>query len=420
MTPFWTLFFVLTLLNIASMFYTIFTAGLHQIADAKAKHRSKRHGGVFRPSVSLLIPAHNEEMVIERCLRSVKALDYPNFNILVINDGSTDATSQIAHRFCTDHLPNAQVVDIYPNKGKGGALNYVLQNYELGSITMILDADCTIAPQGLKNMVHYFEDGRVMAASANVRVNSERSLLGIFQQIEYIVGYYHKRHNSYTNSEFIIGGQGATYWTDTVKKIGGFRSDMQTEDIDLSLRIATRGNTRNLLVYGADCIIYTEGVPDVRSLFSQRYRWKFGAMQALWANHYFLLDRHKELTKSLLLIRIPQAIFGEIRLLFDLLAITLFVGLAILQHSPIILLGAIASISIYTGAIIAADHHTSFKTKMWLICINPLLFPLHVGMTLLNVIAASKMMWNWKQLFGKKSVNGSWHPPTRIARNNLG
>lgn len=420
MTTFWSLFFILTFVNIAGMFYTIITAGLHDISEAKRKHRSRRHAGVYRPTVTILIPAHNESMVIERCLRSVKEIKYSNFNVIVVNDGSTDATSEIARKYCELQLPNAKIVDIYPNKGKGWALNHVLKTEELGAISMILDADCTIAPMSLSHMVSHFEDGRVMAVSANVRVNSEKTLLGIFQQIEYIVGYYHKRHNSYTNSEFIIGGQGATYWTDTIRKIGGFRSDMQTEDIDLSLRIVTRGNTRNLLRYAADCIIFTESVPTIRSLFSQRYRWKFGAMQALWSNHHFLISRHGEITKTLLFVRIPQAILGEMRLLFDLLAMLLFIILSVLQQSPLILLGAILSTTVYVSAIILADHHTKPLTKLWLIIVNPILFPLHIGMTLLNVVAAFKMLINWKQLLGRAEIDGSWLPPERIARHNIG
>ena len=363
------------------MFFTIITAGLHDIEEAKQHDYHKKRGVAFFPTVTILVPAHNEEGVIERCLESIRKLNYPNFNVIVINDGSRDATSQIARKYCSANLPKSEIVDIYPNKGKGGALNYVLNKYALGSICMVLDADCTLAPDSLRYMVRQFADSRVMAASANVRVHPELSLLSIFQQIEYIVGYYHKRHNNYTNSEFIIGGQGATYRTDTVRRIGGFRSDMQTEDIDLSLRIATRGNKRNLLVYASDCLIYTEGVPTIRALFSQRYRWKFGAMQALWANAYFLFSRHKDSTTSLLFIRIPLAFFSELRLVFDLVAILLFAALAIVSHSPLILLGAWLCITFYTGAIILADHHTAFRLKLWLSFCNIFLFPLHQGVT---------------------------------------
>lgn len=413
------LFFVLAGLNFVLLLFTVLTAGWYDIKTAKSERLARRKGSAYHPHVTVLVPAHNESGVIIRCLKSLAATRYPNFDVIVVNDGSKDDTSRLAQDFIKESGLNAQVVDLYPNRGKGGALNHIVQHYKLGTITMVLDADCTLAPESLARMVSHFADGRVMAASSNVRINSEWSLLAIFQQLEYIIGYYHKRHNAITNSEFIIGGQGATYWTDTIKIVGGFRNDMQTEDIDLSLRIALRGNTRNLLAYAPDSVVYTEAVPNIRSLFSQRYRWKFGAMQALWANHFRLIRSHRYSTKMLIWYRIPQAVFGELRLFFDLIIFIIFFVIAVATRSPAIFLGAWLSITLYTSLIVLSDEHTPAATRIKLILINPLLFPLHFGMTVLNVVAAFKMIYNWKELFGRRGTSGSWTPPDRIGREHL-
>lgn len=413
------LFFVLAGTNFVLLLFTVVTAGLHDIQAARKERHARRRGDAYYPSLTVLVPAHNETAVIVRCLKSLALSHYPNFDVIVVNDGSKDNTSQLANDFIKESGLKAQVVDLYPNRGKGGALNYILENYPLGSITMVLDADCTVAPYTLKNMTRHFADGRVMGASSNVRVNSEWTLLALFQQMEYIIGYFHKRHNAFTNSEFIIGGQGATYWTKTVTAVGGFRDDMQTEDIDLSLRVAIRGNKRNRLIYAPDSVIYTEAVPNIRSLFSQRYRWKFGAMQALWANSYMLRRFRSDMSIMLVWYRLPQAIFGELRLFVDLIIITVFIIIAAMSDSFWIFFGAWCSITIYTSMIVVADQHTPLATKIKLIFFNPFLFPLHIGMTLLNVVAAAKMLANWKELTGIGPASGSWTPPDRIGREHL-
>ena len=416
----WVLFFALVGINFVLLFFTVITAGLHdiKIADASKKLRHKKR--TYNPWVTILVPAHNEASVIERCLQSIVALSYKNFDVLVLNDGSTDKTSQIATKFIKKHSLKWDVIDIYPNLGKGGALNYALNNRKLNTLVTVIDADCTIAPDGLSNIVYLFQDKRVMASNANVRINEEPTLLSYFQQIEYIIGYYHKRHNAYTNSEFIVGGQGATYRRSAIKKVGGFKSYMQTEDIDLSLRIAGRGNKQNRLAYAADALIYTEGVPNIKSLYRQRYRWKFGAQQAIFANRKIIFSTHKKYSKLLTWFRLPQSVFGEARLLFDAITLALFVTIALTAQSLWIFFGAWLTLSVYTNFVIAADQHTHTLTKIKLCAINVFLFPLHMGMTVLNIVSAMHMARNWQQLVGIKTVSGSWVSPDRIGKSQLG
>lgn len=411
---------MLTALNFSLLLFTVITAGLHDIANVRATKKLLQRNADDREKVTILVPAHNEALVIERCLRSILRLDYRHYSVIVINDGSTDATSELAQKFITDHGMQAKVVDIYPNKGKGAALQHILDTETVEDICMVLDADCTIAPDGLRTMVAQFKNPQVMAANANVRINEEHSLSSYFQQIEYIVGYYHKRHNAYSNSEFIIGGQGATYRLSAIKMAGGIRSGMQTEDIDLSMRIAALGNKEHRLVYSPDTIIYTESVPTLQGLYRQRYRWKFGAQQAIYANKHLVLSRTNKHSKLLTWFRLPQSIFGELRLFFDISLLLFFIGIAVYTRSLWIFFGSWFSVTFYNGAVIAADQHTLPIMKLKLLAINVLLFPLHIGMMVLNFVAAAQMIRNWQQLIGRKELQGSWVPPDRIGKRQLG
>lgn len=399
--------------------------GIYDIRSAKEQRRTRintryRYIKQFRkkPFVTILVPAYNEALVIERCLNSITRIKYKKIQVLVVSDGSTDKTTQNVRQFIKMRgTKNIRLVALRRNRGKGGALNYALKKYCDSELIMVLDADCTVRPDAVQKAVEYFYDPKVMGLATHVRIAARPRVLSYLQKIEHLVGYRHKKYASVTNSEFIIGGQGATYRTSIVKKVGGFDERMFTEDIALSLSIAHLGNKEHRLVYASDVITYTEAPPTVKSLYKQRYRWKIGGMQAIYANRDMVLSRSREHSRMLTHLRLPQALISEFTLLFEPLLLFLFLWIAFSTQSLLVFFGGWFTLTVYTLFIILVDEYSTFKEKVVMASIMPFMYPFFYLLTIINVIAFFNCLINWKKIIGKEITRGAWVSPTRIGHN---
>lgn len=433
----WLVFHVFVVLSLLLLLACGVSAGLYDIRLARRERKNKQsQANLFMFSqlkddwleshrsknsvVTILVPAYNEEAVILRCLESIFSLSYKNFRVVIVNDASKDSTARLVRQFKKENptLP-VRLVDLKLNRGKGGALNYALNRYCDTELLMVVDADCTLKKDALTRAVDYFKNPQIMGVAANIRIAEDPSLLSYLQKIEYLIGYRNKKFYSVTNSEFIIGGQGSTYRTNIVKKVGGFDETMLTEDIYLSLSVAKKGNKTHRLTYASDVITYTEAVPDIKGLFNQRYRWKFGAMQALFANKEMILSRSRNHSLMLTWMRIPQALFGEFSLLLEPLILSVFILVAIITHSPIAFLGSWFTLTAYAIFVIMVDEYLSRKDRIKLSAMSMFMYPLFYMVTLLNVIAMFKCLINWRKLFGIENTRGAWISPNRVGKRVL-
>lgn len=424
----WLVFRIFVVFGLAVIFLCIICMGIYDVQKAKEvrrlrRDRSYRYINHFRrkPSVTILVPAYNESLVVERCLSSIIDIKYKRFQIVVVNDGSKDNTAQKVRQFISRHpKANIRLVDLKQNRGKGGALNYVLKHYCDTELIMVLDADCTIRQDALNKAVEYFKDPKVMGLATHVRIAARPRVLSYLQKIEHLVGYRHKKYASVTNSEFIIGGQGATYRTEIVKRVGGFDERMFTEDIALSLSIANLGNKDHKLVYASDVITYTEAPPTVRSLYKQRYRWKIGGIQAIYAYKNLVFSSSKKHSKMLTQFRLPQALASELSLIFEPLLLFLFVTIAISTHSLSVFFGGWFTLTVYTLFIILVDEYSTKSEKLLMMLIMPFMYPFFYLLTIINVVALFNCIVNWRQIIGKETTRGTWVSPTRIGHQITG
>ena len=413
----WLVFHLFVVLGLLLLLFNVVCAGIYDIKQASRKPKRRK---TRLPSVTLLIPAYNEESVIRRCLDSVTKLKYPNFNIVVVDDASADATSKIIRQFKKEQPGSSiRLVTLRRNRGKGGALNYALRHYCDTDLLMVFDADCTAKADAVRRAVEYFNDRKVMGLASNIRVAEDPTLLSYLQKIEYLVGYRHKKYASLTNSEFIIGGQGCTYRTAIVKELGGFDEHMMTEDIALSLKVAKKGNKTHRLKYAADVITYTEAVPDLTGLYRQRYRWKFGAMQALSAHREMIFSSSRAHSPLLTWFRIPQALLGEILLLLEPFILGLFLLIAIASRSLAVFAGSWMMLTLYLLFVICVDEYLTLKERFKLSFLTPVMYPLFYTVTILNTIAMVKCVRNWRTLVGMEQVRGSWISPARVGKHSL-
>ena len=231
----------------------------------------------YKPSVTVLIPAYNEESVIVDTVRSAIASDYPNLEILVIDDGSTDRTAELVREnFGKD--PRVRLL-LQANGGKPSALNHALSE-ATGEIAVSIDADTIVDPEAVPRLVRHFADPRVGAVAGNVKVMNRNRWITRWQALEYITSQnLEKRAFDLLNCIPVVPGAAGAWRTDLLRSSGGFSGDTVAEDTDLTLTIRRNGWK---ILYDEDAIGRTEVPETVEALIRQRFRWTFGTLQAVW------------------------------------------------------------------------------------------------------------------------------------------
>jgi poly-beta-1,6-N-acetyl-D-glucosamine synthase len=233
----------------------------------------------YYPLFSIIVPAHNEENIIEPTVRALYGLDYPNFEIIVVNDGSTDRTAAILDALVAEELPGLQVIHLEPNNGKAHALNTGIV-FSKGAFLLTIDADCILDRKALHWMAwHLLKYQRVGAVTGNPRVWNRTTLLGKIQVGEYssIIGMI-KRSQRILGKVLTVSGVIAAYRKSALLDCGMFDADTVTEDIDITWKLQmkfwdVRYEPRAL------CLVL---VPEtLKGLWRQRVRWAQGGVEVL-------------------------------------------------------------------------------------------------------------------------------------------
>jgi peptidoglycan-N-acetylglucosamine deacetylase len=234
----------------------------------------------YRPAVAVLIPAYNEEKVIERTVRSVLDSDYNNARVIVIDDGSTDATLEVTrHAFQTEIAVGRVTVLTKPNSGKADALNYGLENVS-EELFVGIDADTMIAADAISRLVPHFSNPKVAAVAGNAKVGNRVNLWTRWQALEYITSQnFERRALNTLNAVSVVPGAIGAWRTAAIRAAGGYQPDTVAEDADLTMALLQAGYWVN---YEDRALAYTEAPSTALGLMRQRFRWSFGIMQSVW------------------------------------------------------------------------------------------------------------------------------------------
>ncbi|MBN2567222.1 glycosyltransferase [Candidatus Woesearchaeota archaeon] len=242
------------------------------------------------PTVSIVIPAYNEEKTIRDTVMSVIRLDYPKdlMEILIMNDGSTDRTQAIVEGLIAKH-PGIGLRHIYQeNAGKGAAMNRALKVAK-GEYFICLDADSYVSKDALKRMLPHFTDERIAAVLPTLKVKDPKNMVQKFQWYEYIVNMFYKKLMSDLNCVHVAPGPFSIYRAPVLREVGGFDPNRNlTEDLEITLRLQSR-NYR--LVQLLDVEIETQAPTTYRQLYTQRNRWFKGALLNALAYKRMLFNR---------------------------------------------------------------------------------------------------------------------------------
>lgn len=443
--------YVLAAANLIAMLHLgfyIVGANTYDMKQARRdyKQANKRRGGIRKfPMVSVVIPAHNEATVIRRTLDSVRTSDYENFEIIVVDDGSSDRTASIVRDYIRKHprlrgrtmirynrradgklqrryirgrIGGQRVLLVsQDNGGKGAAMNNAIAHHVRGELTMCLDADTMLHPQAISRAVEYFRNKKVMGVAANVRIMPSRNWLITLQRFEHLVGYRSKKFYTMTNSEFIIGGVASTYRTKLLKQIGMYDTDTMTEDIGLSMKmIASKGNRKRRIVYAADVLAMTEGVEKFGALLRQRYRWKMGNIQNLYKYRHLIGNQnHKKYSWGLTTYRLPMAILSEILLLMQPLLLTYVIYLCFHYQTYGILLGAYMTLTLYVLWTVWPDEHLASQQKITMSFMSLGMYGLFFVMDVVQLYAAFQVVRNRRSV-RHRDLSATWVSPLRSGR----
>jgi cellulose synthase/poly-beta-1,6-N-acetylglucosamine synthase-like glycosyltransferase/peptidoglycan/xylan/chitin deacetylase (PgdA/CDA1 family) len=242
---------------------------------ARAYRESGPEDGDFAPPVSIVVPAYNEAAVIEPAVRSLAAAEYPEVEVIVVDDGSTDGTGEIVRGLGLDRVR----VLAEANQGKPAALNTGIAAARHDVIVSV-DADTAFRPGTLRRLVQPLRDERVGAVAGNTKVANRGGMLGRWQHVDYVMGFnLDRRLYDVLQCMPTVPGAIGAFRRQALDEVGRFSGATLAEDTDITIALGRAGWR---VVYAEDALAFTEAPSTLSALWRQRYRWSYGTMQAVW------------------------------------------------------------------------------------------------------------------------------------------
>src|SRR5580692_11490725 len=235
----------------------------------------------YKPKVAVLIPAYNEEKVIERTVRAALNSNYPNLRVIVIDDGSRDRTLEVARRaFEREEAAGRVIILTKANSGKAEALNYGIEHIGDAELFVGIDADTVIASDAISRLVPHFINPKVGAIAGNAKVGNRVNLWTRWQALEYITSQnFERRALDVLGAVSVVPGAIGAWRVSAVREAGGYHIDTVAEDADLTMALLRRGYR---VEYEDMALAYTEAPTNANGLMRQRFRWSFGILQAVY------------------------------------------------------------------------------------------------------------------------------------------
>ena len=258
--------------------YAIFSTIATKIKQRKALKSPPTKNENYKPFVSIMIPAHNEESVIATTVETVLKMDYPNFEIIAIDDRSTDNTSSVL-KDLEKKYPNKVIALVRPKDafpGKSAVLNDALKLAK-GEAILVFDADATMEPDFLTNLVYELEPKDVGAVQARKIVrNKDVNLLTRCQNNEMTMDTHLQVSRDSVKGAVELRGNGELIKRTALEDIGGWNNYTITDDLDMSTRLHIKGwDVR----FCANTAVYEEGIMYLFPLYKQRRRWLEGSIR---------------------------------------------------------------------------------------------------------------------------------------------
>jgi cellulose synthase/poly-beta-1,6-N-acetylglucosamine synthase-like glycosyltransferase/peptidoglycan/xylan/chitin deacetylase (PgdA/CDA1 family) len=227
--------------------------------------------------VSVIIPAYNEAKVIAATVSRILASDYRDLEVIVVDDGSRDATAEVVRQHFAD-TPNVTLIS-QANTGKARALNVALARAS-GEVVVALDADTQFDTDTISRLVRWFADPRIGAVAGNAKVGNRFNMITRWQALEYIVAQnLERRALAAIDTLTVVPGAVGAWRRSALLACGGYPADTLAEDQDLTIGLQRAGYK---IHFDSSATAWTEAPSSFRTLAKQRFRWAYGTLQCLW------------------------------------------------------------------------------------------------------------------------------------------
>ena len=244
---------------------------LRLVADVPAENRKT----VWQPRVSIIVPAKNEEAVIAKTVRQIFKMEYPDFEMIVLDDASDDETPAVLKKL---ELEFSRLRVLRLEKGHPAGKSYVLNEalkHCTGEVVAVFDADAFMQPNFLADMVAQLEPADVAAVQAQKRIsNAQHSLLTQWQDFEYAFDTSLQSGRNAVGGVSELRGNGQLVKVAALKAVGGWNNESITDDLDLTMRLLIKGWR---VEFTSRAVVWEEGITNVRGLIRQRVRWAEGS-----------------------------------------------------------------------------------------------------------------------------------------------
>jgi len=277
-TALFIIFLVLGIGRLVFMYILVLKERKHE----RALESSLLHIPSDRPKVTIIVPAYNEEVDAVPSLSNLLHQDYPNYDIVFVDDGSKDDT----YKKVKAAFGNNAKVHIYtkPNGGKASALNFGIAHTDAEYVVCI-DADTKLKANAVSMLMrHFFVDksGRVGAVAGSVKVGNQVNMLTKWQAIEYTTSQnFDRMAYSAINAITVVPGAIGAFRRKAIIDAGGLTTDTLAEDCDLTIRVNKAGYR---IENENGAVALTEAPEKLGQFIKQRTRWCFGIMQTFWKN----------------------------------------------------------------------------------------------------------------------------------------
>lgn len=259
----------------------VYSLFLH-IATSHNKRKSKKKpialNTDYKPFVSILIPCHNEQYVIKETILSMLAIDYPSYELIIIDDRSTDETATVLQSLSLEFDEKFKYIirDKSSFPGKSAVLNEAMEK-TIGEVICVFDADARVKPDFLEKIVPYLADKETGAVQARkIICNKNYNLLTRCQDNEYVLDSHFQRGRDCIKGAVELRGNGQLIKKQALIDIGGWNNYTITDDLDLSTRL----HLKNWDVrFCHDIKVYEEGILNFFPLLRQRRRWVEGSIR---------------------------------------------------------------------------------------------------------------------------------------------
>ncbi|EYE89633.1 glycosyl transferase [Fervidicella metallireducens AeB] len=358
------------------------------------------------PPVTILVPCHNEEAVIRKTCERLRYLNYLDYQVIFIDDASSDATSNIISEFIGD-IAYFHLLSLKKNLGKAGALNKAL-SYVNTPFVLVLDADTILLNLSLKWLVApFYFNTKLAAVTGNPLPLNRSNLLSKFQTAEFmsIIGLI-KRCQSFWGKIFTVSGCITLYSTSALKNVGGFSSYTATEDIDVSWKLQRLSYE---IWFQPEAIAYIQVPTKFKEYIKQRKRWALGGWHLLRTHKSVFTEKENKKLWTIYLETVAAYLWAFCFVIVFSIDIILFV---IRNHNPVNLFGWTASILCFICVLqmliaifINLRYDKSLIKSIFWIPWYPLIF-FSVG----AFLVVSTFI---KGLFGSLENSGKWNSPER-------